>query len=106
METIPMINIILIASQIAFEQNISFNSSPLVPRVYALVNRVRICSDNSLSPIRRQAIISTKSWVTNWTHRNKLQRDFSKKNTIENVVCGMAVIMSEGGGGGGGCGWS
>ena len=34
---------------------------PLVPHIYASVNRVRIGSDNGLSPIRRQTIIKTNA---------------------------------------------
>ena len=36
---------------------------PLVPYIYASVNRVSIASDNGLSPVRRQAIIWTNAGI-------------------------------------------
>ena len=41
---------------IFFQGDMSYLISPKC-RIYALVNRVSIASDNGLSPIRRQAII-------------------------------------------------
>ena len=45
-------------------------------RIYLSVKRVTIGSDNSLSPMRRQTIIST-----NWTLRNKVQCNFNQNTT-------------------------
>ena len=61
-----------------------------------------ICSDNGLSPARRQSIIWTNAWdIVNWTLRNKLQWNFNRnsnifihENAFENVVCEMASILS------------
>ena len=50
----------------AFRSNLkyfprTFTHLPLVPPIYASVNWVSICSDNGLSPIRRQVIIWTNA---------------------------------------------
>ena len=61
----------------------------------------RHCSDNGLSPIRRQAIIHTNSGslsvspsATNF--QNTELFILIHKNSSENIVCEMAAILSEG----------
>ena len=68
-------------------------------RIYALVKRVSIASDNGLAPIRRQAIILTNAGLLsialqwNFYQNTKL---FIHENASENIICEMEAILSRG----------
>ena len=76
--------------------------SPLC-RIYALMNRVNIGSDNGLSPDRSQAIIKTNAGLlsirpleTNFIEIFiKRQKLFIHANVSENVMCEIAAILSK-----------
>ena len=71
-------------------------------RIYASVNRDTIGSDNGLSPIRCQAIMSTNAGLLSigplWTNFIKIfiqnTKLFIHKDASENIVSEMAVILS------------
>ena len=73
------------------------------------VNQVSIGSDNSLAPVRRQAIIWTNAGILSigplgkklqWAF-NQSTELFIYENAFENVAWEMAAILYGGGGGGG-----
>ena len=79
------------------------NHLPLMPD-FASVNQISTDSDNSLSPIRHQAIIRTNAWLlsigplgTNFSEILIKIKNFSfMKMQLENIVCEMAAILSRG----------
>ena len=80
-----------------------FTYLPLVPHIYASVNRVSIVSDNGLLPIRHQAILWTNAGVlsigpirTNFSEILIKIKIFIHKNASENIVCEMVAILSRG----------
>ena len=82
-----------------------FNSSPLsAAYMHQWIGTDRIGTDNDLSPIRRQAIISNNTgllligpWGTNFSKILKTKYEtFINENASENIVCEMAVILSPG----------
>ena len=70
-------------------------------RIFASANRVNIGSDNDLSPIRRQAIISTSAGLLSVaplaTNFGEIcTKLFIHENASENIVCEKATILSRG----------
>ena len=60
------------------------------------INQVNIGSDNALSPIRRQAIIWTDAGLLSiGPLRTNFTKLFIHENAFENIVCGMAAILSK-----------
>ena len=73
-------------------------------RIYASVSRVNIGWDNGLSPIQRQAIISTNAGLLSMGPPGtnvseiliEIQKLFIHENAFENNVCKMAAIFVQG----------